>query len=383
MSARGANLRSASAETLVRTIAPEWLPQGAAAATAAADPFPEAVPLLEVKGTPPALLAERFADRNITLLVADGGAGKTTVCLHLAAALATGSAPFEALPATDPRRVLFVSAEDGAAKLRNRAEAFLVGHGWDVALARANLHVLALEPDVRLDTTLGQAILAANVEAVAAEVIMLDPLADLMEGDDAANRDAKLVAGFLRRLVRDGQTVFVAHHVSKPSEGRGKVHRVRGASAWFNAARAVWWLESEGHGALTMECLKLSDSEKPATIELRLTATLHSDNAANWAHATLKAPGQGGSYAVTHRHTLKPSEHTLLSTLRDAGESLSFSALVARSGLSDNATNTGQRRLADLGLIEKAPTGRRIAARPVYAYSITSLGLAQLAEETR
>ena len=341
--------------------------------------FPEAVPLLDAQSSPPALLCGAFAHENINLLVADGGVGKTTTLLHIIGALAAGAAPFDSLPAPDrPQRVLIVSGEDGIGHLQNRLEAFIAGHGWDRELVRRNVLALALEPDAMLDTDEGQRLLAFNIELGTVDVVCFDPLADLMQGNDADNADAKAVNRFLHAQVREGRTVFLAHHVTKPSEGKGKVHRVRGATSWYNAARAVWWLEG-ADGGLRMECLKLSAARRLEVLELSLQVE---GEAGTWSRATLTAPGQG--WGVVDRLELTPSAQKALHTLSLCpDEPLSFSAWKARAGISDTSLTDARRQLLDAGYVQPIETGRKHAGRPVHSYEATPQGLAALASQRR
>lgn len=249
--------------------------------------LPAAIPLREAgSGEPIAWLLDRLVLEDLNMFAGDGGQGKTTLLLAVLGAIAAGAPAFNTFGSgRSGRPVLLVSEEDGESVLRNRLEALTRGHGWSLAAVLENVHVLALA-GARLDDLAWQLHLVAEARRVGAAAVGFDPLTDLMTGDDGKNHDAKSVIQFFRSLVRQRIAVLVTHHVTKPAEGVNKIHRVRGASSWFNAARAVWWCEARDTGYV-LECLKLSRAERPKPIALHRSVAVDAANEAVWREAKI------------------------------------------------------------------------------------------------
>lgn len=214
--------------------------------------------------------------REIILIVGDPGGHKSSYLLKIAAS-----------KAAEGMIVLLVSAEDPAEVVRNRLEAIAVGHRYDVAVVLRNVHVLALT-GLQLSDLRWQAHLLAEVERLGALLIGLDPLFELAGVDEDSNVAQRPILRFLRLLmVRTGATVIVVHQFGKAGEGKRKIDRVRGASAWFGAARAVYALEAREDG-VQVECLKMSRALRPAPYVLELTVVSDEDNPGVWRSAAFR-----------------------------------------------------------------------------------------------
>ena len=244
----------------------------------AEEPLPEAVRACDIEAGDPVkwLQYGEIPAQEITLIVGDAGGGKTGYVLKIVAGKAAeGSA------------VLVVSEEDPAEVLRNRIEAIATGHRWDLGVVLGNVHVLALS-GLQLSEVRWQLHLLAEIERIGAALVILDPLFELAGVDEDSNVAQRPVLRFLRLLmVRTACTLMVVHHFGKAGEGKRKIDRVRGASAWFGAARAVYAIESREDG-IQVECLKLSRAVRPATYVLELTVSTDPDNAGIWRSATFR-----------------------------------------------------------------------------------------------
>lgn len=258
----------------------------------ALDVLPPPRRLSEVHARPLAYAITPLAlRRDITAVVGETGSMKTTVLVHLLAAVTVGAPVFGALPVTAPGPVLFLSGEDEGAVLRNRVEAMCAGQGWDTGAVLSRFHLwdegLALD-DPRWKRRILDAARDLGVHFIAG-----DPLRDIAGPsiEENSNSDAAKVNAVLRAIVTEADATFVyAGHVSKPSEGKQKVHRFRGASAWLNATRLAWWAEHEV-GGFTLTPLKGNRSGQLQP--LRVKATITSPDGLNWqaAHFALDTAG--------------------------------------------------------------------------------------------
>ena len=221
---------------------------------------------------------------EITLFVGDAGSGKTGHALKLAAK-----------KAAEGLVVLLVSEEDPGSVLQNRLEAIAVGHRWNTATVPRNVHVLALA-GVQLTEVRWQLHLGDEVERIGAELVVFDPLFELAGTDEDSNSAQRPVLRFCRLLIRrTGATVIMVHHFGKAAEGKRKIDRVRGASAWFGAARAVYAIEARDDG-VQVECLKLSRAARPPTYVLERTVVTDDANLGVWRSATF------------HRRTIRAAD---------------------------------------------------------------------------
>ena len=319
-----------------------------AAATAAAAPVPrdeEALPAAvracDIECGEPVTWLEygTIPAREITLVVGDPGGGKTSVVLKIVAA-----------KAAEGLAVLVVSGEDPPEVIRNRLEAIAVGHCWDVAVVLRHVHVLALT-GLQLGDLKGQVHLLAEVERTGALLVVLDPLFELAGVDEDSNVAQRPVLRFLRLLiVRTGTAVIVVHHFGKAGEGKRKVDRVRGASAWFGAARAVYAVEPRDDG-VQVECLKLSRAVRPAPYVLERTVVTDDENPGVWRSATF------------HQRSLQAAdvdlaEQWILKQLAPAG------AALTTTDLRKLALGTGRSREALAGALRGLEASGQITFDP-------------------
>lgn len=339
------------------------------------EPLPQPVCLLHAPPPPPVhFIVPGFLPAGVpALLTGESGQYKSTIQLHVAAAVAGGYAILEAFPVPTPVPVLITSEEDDQGVIQNRLDALIAGHGWDPDRVLANLHVFALE-GVRLDDARWREHLLQVGQRLGIHLYCFDPLSDLMTGDPEFNHDAQPVIATLRRLSTTGATTWTAHHLGKPKEGRTRLERVRGATSWVNMARAIWSLEV-ADGTLWLSRPKMSRLARDDTRwEVSVTITTDPTNAAMWISARLALAHPPGSWAVTSRRVLAPSERTALLALdRHRTETLSWTRWKDVSGLAPSTLSLAIPRLRELGYIQGVQTGTR-AGKSVWGYGITAEG---------
>ena len=274
------------------------------------------------------LVLGRVPGGELTLVVGDAGSGKTSFTLKMAIEHAAGGGV-----------VLVVSGEDPSQVLSNRLSAIAIGEGLEARAILQSVHILA-QSGLQLIDSRWQSHLLAEVNRLGATLVLLDPLYELAGSQEDSNDAQRPLIRFLRQLMAwTGTTVIVCHHFGKAAEGRRKIDRVRGASAWFGAARAVYAIEARDEG-IQVECLKMSRAAKPATYLLARTIISDEANPGTWCSAVFSERSlDGDAYGA---------EVWLVKQLGSGGAALTTSQLrqLARgSGCSREDLTTALRHL--------------------------------------
>jgi hypothetical protein len=203
-----------------------------------------------------ALLAHRFERKADIIgrgllpragLMISGGAPKLGKSLKVGNALlcrALGRA-WLGFP-TDPGISLVVQSELHAEAMAERYRMML--HSEVASFPEGRLHIKARR-GLMLDEASGLAQIGAWIEETGADLLVIDPLARHMTGDENSNHDMGAVVRAVDCLIeRYGVAVWIVHHPSKSKEGqqRSGGMRLRGASALFAAADTVMMLDPDG-----------------------------------------------------------------------------------------------------------------------------------------
>jgi hypothetical protein len=229
--------------------------------------------------------------REINAVVGETGAMKTTLLLHILAAMTVGADVFGALPVRTPGPVLFLSGEDDRSVIANRVRAICAGHGWDAAAVLARFHLW--DEGVALDDPRWERRIIEACRDLCVVHVGADPLRDVAGAtiNENDNSDAAKVNAVERRIIAaTGATVTWLGHVSKPSEGKERRHRVRGASAWLNATRLAWWAEP-GEGGVSLLPIKGNRSGRLAP--LRIKVVVNTPDGLNWQAARFDLDREG------------------------------------------------------------------------------------------
>jgi hypothetical protein len=213
---------------------------------------------------------------DLTAFVGEGDSGKSTIQYHLAAAIASGQPAFNHFRVPTPGPVLIVSGgEDDASLMVNRLTAMCRAHGWPDVLP----HVHVYDEGMNLDDPACEARITQALRDLRARAFFCDPLADLLgdKAEENSNTDARRITRALRRItVATSAACGLVHHAAKPSEGKGKAHRVRGASAWLNATRLTWWVE-KSDGGMVLEPVKANRLARRLPHRILRTVTTEED----------------------------------------------------------------------------------------------------------
>lgn len=229
---------------------------------------------------PPAVHIDRWlVDRDVNVLAAIGGSGKSTVLLATAVSCVLGRPLFGTLTVRRVGPVLLVLPEDGQAVARMILDALIEG----ASLSPADRSILAdgliMVPDsVTVDITAHTRRLAATARASEAILLIADPLRTLLCGkDENDNALATQVVDNLRRhLCREADaTVVLSHH-----------HDVVSGEGWVNSARSVIGLQKKGP-RITAVVFKANRINLDMRHDLELVIEVDPDNAVLWRSCRL------------------------------------------------------------------------------------------------
>ena len=226
--------------------APVWTP-GAVAPVPLLYPFPIiGTEIPRRQWIVPGLLLRR----NVTLLVAPPGSGKSLLTLQMGLMMASGMT----WGGWRPRKkckVLIINAEDDNDEMRRRLyaaygemEITTLDELRDrLAIAEAPGDIIIAKADSRTKTVIAQPMvkrLIATVIEHQFDVLIVDPFAETFEGDENSNSELKWAAVLWRQIARDtGAAVMLVHHTRKFGAEAGNMDSARGGGALVGVARIV------------------------------------------------------------------------------------------------------------------------------------------------
>lgn len=249
--------------------------------------LPPAVPAIDLPPPkmPRWIVQEFWPAGEIGLFVGDGGTFKSSVALHVAAAIAGGQRVFNRYETTQ-RPVIIVSAEDDQDTVMIRLSAFVRGHGWDRRTVLSNVHLMCTgEPSV--SDPKWRAHLIAEADRLQPGFLLLDPWAELLGADENSNTEARPAIKYLRALARRNETAIgIVHHAGKAHADRRTLDRIRGASALPSAARCIYFFDWHNH-AIEVENLKQSRGPRLDSFVVDAIVTSDPKNRARWDVAQL------------------------------------------------------------------------------------------------
>lgn len=324
------------------------------------------------------LVDELLLAGAINGLAGEDGTGKSTLALHFAAAIAGGLPALGAFPTADPRPVLIVSEEDDSDVLQLRLEALLAGMGADPStrdLVRRRIRIHALQ-GFQLDSVDAQAHLLDVAAVYEVALVVFDPLASFLRGDENGARDARPVIGLWRQLVAQGTAVLYVAHLGKPREGGpAGGHRLRGSSAWRAASRQLLLLERAADSGLRLVFDKRSRAAGRDALTVDFAIETAPDDTLAWREARLMAR-LDPAWALTPRTRLTDSERDALKALDDVGEGGATSTQWQEvADLKPRTFHQAKKRLLALGYVGAEKVGVRMR-RPVFRFTITGAGVA-------
>jgi hypothetical protein len=356
-----------------------------------AAPFPTVRLLEGSPPEPPAVHIERQTlDRELNLVAANGGSGKSTCLFAVTVSVVLGIPLFGSLTVNRSGPVLLVIPEDGQSAARMMLDALVEGLSLDANARKQLAEGVVMIPDTEVVSILHDTHRLQQTALDTEAVMMIgDPLRTLLGGEDENdNAIASRTCDTIRRaLCRDADlTVILATHNRKPtrdaeSSGEVTAHDVRGGGGWVNGSRLTLGV-SKKQSRITITGLKANRID-PETLRHELELSIEADpkNAARWlscrltdanagtASATL-TPGRGRSLNANETAALKALDNP-----HEPGRRCSWSSWRETSGLKENTFKSVKDRLLDARLARAIPTGGKTrSGAPEYAYELSDEG---------
>lgn len=201
-----------------------------------------------------------------------GGApklGKSSLVLNLVLQRGRGR-PWLGFPTT-PGVTFVVQAEVPELEMQKRTGLMLKDDG---EVPPTGAVYLLTDRRIKLDRPEGLALLREHIERLKPDLLVIDPLARFMVGDESGTKDMGAFIAALDLLIQEYDlAIIVVHHTGKPGpDAREGGHRLRGSSALFAAADSVLMLDKADDGfKLSFE---LRHGKEPAPLFLTRTDTL-------------------------------------------------------------------------------------------------------------
>ncbi len=230
------------------------------------------------------LLGAGYLERGEwTSLVGIGGLGKTRLALWLVVCQLTGREWCGLPTAGEPQRTIFLSGENGVRRWKTDLEKiFATLTEAEAARVEANLRVMALTADDDGDLCLGnpdtRARLIATLKERQAGIVVLDPFADLVDGDENKTPDVVMTLRHLRTITRSAcpaAAVLIIHHartgaanVAQAGDLYSAGNFGRGSKALYSRVRCELQLAPAARGdpnRLVLSCGKANNCEKFST----------------------------------------------------------------------------------------------------------------------
>jgi hypothetical protein len=170
------------------------------------------------------IISPWLREKDIAMIHAWRGIGKTWVTLSLACSLTTGT-PFLKWTVPEPRGVLLIDGEMPAWDLRKRMAALLKTQGKEpLAPFKLICHDLQERGIPSLDTSAGQDYIERHLEGVS--VVIIDNISTLFRfGEENESSSWNPAQVWLLKLRHMGITVVLVHHSGKGGSQRGTSKR--------------------------------------------------------------------------------------------------------------------------------------------------------------
>lgn len=190
-----------------------------------------------------------FLPKNGTALVGGGAKiGKSFIMLELALAACVRNTPFghhAIAECVECPKVHLFEQELGPWGLKLRSERLFKYLPPEVL---TNLTYTSKIPDFALDTEEGFLFLRDLLKETQADILYLDPVGRMLEGDDSSNQTVRTFYSNLDRALatRENCSAIVNHHFRKPGIDESNkntdtldMHNFRGASQWVGNPDAI------------------------------------------------------------------------------------------------------------------------------------------------
>lgn len=283
--------------------------------------------LLPTKIPPRPWLVERMLMRqNITLLLAAGSAGKSSISLSLAMHLGLGLEFAGNKPLTKCKTIIY-NGEDDLHEQSRRLMAMAMAHSLDYKEVSENVMLLSPEQvkltlvnraersglPVTNDVIVNQLIEIASAPDVG--LIVVDPLVKLHTCNESDNVEMDVVMETLTKIARQANvSVLVLHHSSKATSRQedriGNMDIGRGASAIVNASRIAFTLMGPSHEDAEMYGFNEEDMGRWVRMDdAKMNLSLAGEKATWFRKEGVKIPSGDIVGVLHHEEVTKTHEH--------------------------------------------------------------------------
>jgi hypothetical protein len=232
------------------------------------------------------LLGNRYLKGFVTVTIAPGGAGKSTLMLTEALSIAS-NAPIAGQAVHQSGRVWYYNTEDPLEEIKRRAAAVCIHHGVsaeNLAITSGLDHPLCLVKESRSGTEFNNEQIQQIIQFIKDNNIILflvDPFIRAHRVNENDNNAIdKVMLTFSRIASITDCAIGVAHHARKGNSAPGNADSARGASSLLGAARIAHTITS---GVSAADATKFGFDPARAEWYFRLDD----------AKANLTAPGEG------------------------------------------------------------------------------------------
>jgi hypothetical protein len=215
------------------------------------------------------LIEPLIAKGDKVLIYGAWGSFKTWALMHLALHLAAGVDWFGQFPIPQPKKVLYLDEEMAESAFRRRWVQLAEGAGLEGKDLPFNLYS---QPGIVFNEKAPLQLLD-DLERMdfCPDVIMVETLRRVLVGSE---NEAKEVAGFWRNVkpfLKEGRTLILSHHMSKPSPGFHKPVRDRasGSTDIMAGVDTAFAIEKQQSGLLKVEHVKSRAAEEVGAFTLK------------------------------------------------------------------------------------------------------------------
>lgn len=224
------------------------------------------------------LFGPAYQKEQVTLTIAGGGTGKTSLCIAEAVAMASGTDFLE--KPKRPLRVWIYNGEEPLDELDRRVRAAAIAQGLDHADLRGTLFVNSGRGENRIDlsksvqnkgTQVNEELVRSLIDSIRdrIDVVIVDPFISTHSISENDNSGIDMMAKAWGRIAEGGKcAVHLVHHTSKGGNS-DSADASRGASSLAAAARYVRNLAQMG--ASEAKSFGIREEERQSHVAVRVT----------------------------------------------------------------------------------------------------------------
>lgn len=271
----------------------------------------------------PWVIERILMEEAVTLLLAAGSSGKSSVSLAVAAHLAMGL-DFAGYKTVKPRKSIIYNGEDDIEEQSRRLLAICMAYEFDYEVVKQNIMLLS-QKQFRMDLVLQQYRQPVRNEVVVSNLIkeamdpnvglvILDPLVKIHKVDESDNVQMDYVMETLTDIASTAKvSVMALHHTSKGGDQDARVGNMdisRGASAIVNASRIAFTLVNASNQDVADYGLQADDRRSWVRLDdAKMNLTLAKDQATWFKKEGVRIPSLDVIGVLKHEHLNKSGEH--------------------------------------------------------------------------